>query len=168
MLGFWFGTPGHRWHLRWICIQTRRPKLAIQGPQRLQRKFIRFLRIICTIVRYGLLAIIDRVSYRLVFFNCSSQFSVPKWKTMSSQSEILFYEILNVQGAFLTVPPKFQCKKEKPCSTNEDLLNIENFMEQNLWLAVHRFSFWYWKLGGTVKKITLYNRSSLFEQRFSF
>ena len=29
-------------------------------------------------------------------------------------------------------------------------------MEQNLWLAVHRFSFWYWKLGGTVKKSTLY------------
>ena len=30
-------------------------------------------------------------------------------------------------------------------------------MEQNLWLAVHRFSFWYWKLGGTVKRTTLYN-----------
>ena len=29
-------------------------------------------------------------------------------------------------------------------------------MEQNLWLAAHRFSFWYWKLGGTVKKGTLY------------
>ena len=28
--------------------------------------------------------------------------------------------------------------------------------EQNLWLAAHHFSFWYWKLGGTVKKITLY------------
>ena len=25
-------------------------------------------------------------------------------------------------------------------------------MEQNLWLAAHHFSFWYWKLGGTVKK----------------
>ena len=31
------------------------------------------------------------------FFNCSSQFSVPKWKMMGSQSEILFHEILNVQ-----------------------------------------------------------------------
>ena len=31
------------------------------------------------------------------FFNCSSKFSVPKWKTMDSQSEILFHEILNVQ-----------------------------------------------------------------------
>ena len=30
-------------------------------------------------------------------FNCPSQFSVPKWKTMDSQSEILFHEILNVQ-----------------------------------------------------------------------
>ena len=31
------------------------------------------------------------------FFNCSSQFSVPKWKTMGNQSEILFHEILDVQ-----------------------------------------------------------------------
>ena len=31
------------------------------------------------------------------FLNCSSQFSVPKWKTMGSQSEILFHEILDVQ-----------------------------------------------------------------------
>ena len=31
------------------------------------------------------------------FFNCSSKFSVPKWKTMGSQSEILFHEIFNVQ-----------------------------------------------------------------------
>ena len=31
------------------------------------------------------------------FFNCSSQFSVPKWKTLGSQSEILFHEILDVQ-----------------------------------------------------------------------
>ena len=29
-------------------------------------------------------------------------------------------------------------------------------MEQNLWLAAHHFSFWYWKFGGTVKKTTLY------------
>ena len=36
------------------------------------------------------------------------------------------------------------------------LLYIENFMKQNLWLAVRRFSFWYWKLGGPVKKTTLY------------
>ena len=31
------------------------------------------------------------------FFNWSAQFSVAKWKTMDSQSEILFHEILNVQ-----------------------------------------------------------------------
>ena len=31
------------------------------------------------------------------FFNCSSRFSVPKWNTMGSQSEILFHEILDVQ-----------------------------------------------------------------------
>ena len=32
-----------------------------------------------------------------VFFNCSSQFSVPKRKTLGSQSENLFHEILDVQ-----------------------------------------------------------------------
>ena len=31
------------------------------------------------------------------FFNCSSEFSEPKWKMIGSQSEILFHEILNVQ-----------------------------------------------------------------------
>ena len=31
------------------------------------------------------------------FFNCSSQFSVPKWKTMGSKSEILFHRIFHVQ-----------------------------------------------------------------------
>ena len=38
-------------------------------------------------------------SFRLyrVFFNWSAQFSVPKWKTMDSKSDILFHEILNVQ-----------------------------------------------------------------------
>ena len=41
---------------------------------------------------------------------------------------------------------------KKRCSTNDDLLYIVNFMEQNLWLAAHRFSFWYWKLEGAVKK----------------
>ena len=35
-------------------------------------------------------------------------------------------------GCFLTVPPKFQRFKEKNCSTKEDLLYIENFMEQTL------------------------------------
>ena len=35
-------------------------------------------------------------------------------------------------------------------------------MEPNLWLAAHRFSFWYWKWGGTVKKSTLYIKEGLF------
>ena len=34
-------------------------------------------------------------------------------------------------------------------------------MEQNLWLAADRFSFWYWKSGGTVKKSTLYENGQL-------
>ena len=35
-------------------------------------------------------------TYKMVF-NCSSQFSVPKWKTMGSLSGILFCEILDVR-----------------------------------------------------------------------
>ena len=31
------------------------------------------------------------------FFNYSSQFSVPKWKTMGTESEILFHRILHVK-----------------------------------------------------------------------
>ena len=40
------------------------------------------------------------VSLRFVqggIFNCSFKFSVPKWKLMGSQSEILIHEILDVQ-----------------------------------------------------------------------
>ena len=37
-------------------------------------------------------------------------------------------------------------------------------MEQNLWLAAQRFSFWYWKLGGTVKKSTLYMDRAIFKR----
>ena len=40
--------------------------------------------------------------------------------------------------------------------SDKSILYIENFMEQILWLAAHCFSFWYWKLGGPVKKNTLY------------
>ena len=35
------------------------------------------------------------------FFNWSARFSVPKWKKMDSQLEILFNEILNVQKILL-------------------------------------------------------------------
>ena len=37
------------------------------------------------------------LTYRVGFFDWSAQFSVPKWKTMGSQSEILFHEIPDVQ-----------------------------------------------------------------------
>ena len=37
------------------------------------------------------------VMLTLTYYNCFSKFAVPKWKTMGSQSEILFHEILNVQ-----------------------------------------------------------------------
>ena len=39
---------------------------------------------------------------------------------------------IHIQGVFFTGPPNFQYQKENRCSTNEDLLDIENFMEQNL------------------------------------
>ena len=35
------------------------------------------------------------------FFYWSAQFSVPKWKTMGSQSEILFQEILDLQNILI-------------------------------------------------------------------
>ena len=34
--------------------------------------------------------------YRVVFFNWSALFSVPKWKTSCSQPKVLFQEIINV------------------------------------------------------------------------
>ena len=39
--------------------------------------------------------------YRVLFFNCSSQFSVPKWKTSCSQPGLLFQEIFNVKKLFI-------------------------------------------------------------------
>ena len=49
------------------------------------------------------------------FFNCSSQFSVPKWKTMGSQSEILFHEILDVQKILVGWTTFFRTvKKDHP------------------------------------------------------
>ena len=61
------------------------------------------------------------------FFNCSSQFSVPKWKTIGSQSEILFHEILDVQKilfgwtTFFFLALKFgrNCLKKAPLSHSE-------------------------------------------------
>jgi len=38
-------------------------------------------------------------------------------------------------------------------------------MEENLWLAAQLFSFWYWKLGGTVKKSTLYIKDNILHIR---
>ena len=35
------------------------------------------------------------------FLNCSSQFSVPKWKMMGSQSEILFHKIFDVRSSLV-------------------------------------------------------------------
>ena len=40
--------------------------------------------------------------------------------------------LLNIQGAFFNCSAQISVLKRKTCSTNEDLLYIENFMEQNL------------------------------------
>ena len=37
-------------------------------------------------------------SYRVVFFNWSARFSVPKWKTSCSQPGLVFHEIFNVKN----------------------------------------------------------------------
>ena len=39
--------------------------------------------------------------YRVLFLTVPPNFSVPKWKTMGSQSEILFHEILDVQKIYM-------------------------------------------------------------------
>ena len=105
-------------------------------------------------------------SYRILCFSIFFLSSCKRWNVrntsvVDSGKKVLYHcnEVFKIyRVVFLTVPPKFQCEKEKRCSTNEDLLYIENFMEQNLWLAAHHFSFWYWKLGGTVKKIKYHRR----------
>ena len=38
--------------------------------------------------------------------------------------------IMIIQGAFLTVPPRFQSPNEKTCSANEKLFYIENFLKK--------------------------------------
>ena len=54
---------------------------------------------------------------------------------------------------FLTPPPpNFSTKKK----TENQPITALDLLEQHLWLADWRFSFWYWNWGGTVKKTTLY------------
>ena len=61
------------------------------------------------------------VFYTGWFFNCFSQFSEPKWKTMGSQSVILFHEILDVQKilvgstTFFFLALKLGQLKKPPC-----------------------------------------------------
>ena len=77
------------------------------------------------------------------------------WSTMHCWSRMpyshqTYHE--HIQVGFFNCSAQISVLNRK---TNEDVLYIENFMEQNLWLAAHHFSFWYWKLGGTVKKTIL-------------
>ena len=53
---------------------------------------------------------------------------------------------------FLTGPPLFSTKKKIGQRANQKLPFMKTFMWQQLWLARSRFSFWYWKGGGPVKK----------------
>ena len=63
---------------------------------------------------------------------------------------------------FLTVPPDFQCPNEKKVAANQDYFFKKISMQKSSSLAEQVFfSFWYWKLGGTVKKITLYVKGGI-------
>ena len=48
-----------------------------------------------------------------------------------------------VQGVFCNCSAQISVQKEKRCSTNEDLLNIVNFMKQNLWHLIGCPSFFH-------------------------
>ena len=84
------------------------------------------------------------------------------WTTLSIQ------RLKDTGCPFYNCSAKISVLKRKRCSTNEDLFYIVNFMEQNLWLAAHRFSFWYWKLGGTVKKTLCIWQLNIFWLKWQF
>ena len=58
-----------------------------------------------------------------------------------------------IMGCFLLYLSIFSNKIEEKCLANEELSHIENCLNNLLWLAVSRFSFWHWKLGGTVNNL---------------
>ena len=57
-------------------------------------------------------------------------------------------------GWFFFCCAQISVLKRKTLFNQRGSFLTENFMEQNLWLAAHRFSFGCWKLGGTVTKPT--------------
>ena len=89
-------------------------------------------------------------------FNWPTQFFLPKLidYTKMLQQEFEIWSSLcgyrTTYRAFFTVPPNFQYQYENTCWAN-----VELFLKECFWLATSRFSFRYWKLGGTVKN-TLY------------
>ena len=72
------------------------------------------------------------------------------------RSLCLILEDFCVQGAFFNYSAQISVLKRKTIFNQRESLYIEYFMEQNILLGAHRFSFWYWKLGGTVEKNPLY------------
>ena len=90
------------WILCLLCaFWQMSPQLRIRTLDALNFTF----QLICSLTRNCIISTLSTYSslpqqskdIQGAFFNCSSQFSVPKWKTMGSQSEILFHEILDVQ-----------------------------------------------------------------------
>lgn len=96
----WFGAHKHQFYLftcrKWV--QRRRPQLWWGGSVVLHSNPNTFV-LTTKLVMAFCLSLFNTFMQLLqcVFFNCSYQFSVPKWKTTGSQSEILFHEILDVQ-----------------------------------------------------------------------
>ena len=90
------------WILCLLCaFWQMSPQLRIRTLDALNFTF----QLICSLTRNCIISTLSTYSclpqqskdIQGVFFNSSSQFSVPKWKTMGSQSEFLFPEIFDVQ-----------------------------------------------------------------------
>ena len=70
-------------------------------------------------------------------------------------------EVTVIQGVFLTAPPPCSVPKRK--EANEP---TRGFLRWRIWWnsssdwLKNRFSFWYWKWGGPVKKNTLYEEDA--------
>ena len=53
---------------------------------------------------------------------------------------------------FCNWPPQFQYQEENLQSANHSLFYLPDLLEQQVWLADWRFSFWYWNWRGQLKK----------------
>ena len=96
---------------------------------------------------------------------CSNPASAASKIAITSSKVVVYFQTLllstslrlYVQGVFLTVPPNFQYQNENRWAANKRFCSMKFSMYKRSLLVEQRFSFWYWNLGGTFKKSTLYN-----------